>query len=83
MKYVLSYWQETGRCARDGRPGKAIMYLPPFSVNKRWVDEEMRDVITSSHCIQKSVLNTLFAHGMEKDNVQVVSCCSVCDIADA
>lgn len=78
---VLCYWQETGRCAMDGRPGKAIMYLPPFSVNKRWVDEDMRDLVQSSRCIRKSVLNTLFVHGMEKDNVQVMSCCSVCDSA--
>ena len=34
-KTVLDYWQEVGRCGRDGSPAKAIMYLPPYSVNSR------------------------------------------------
>ncbi|XP_071500236.1 ATP-dependent helicase wrn-1-like [Diadema antillarum] len=76
---VLSYWQETGRCGRDGRRGRAIMYLPPGSVNKRWLDDEMSDILKLSCCIRQSVLKALFVPGMEQTREQVGPCCSVCD----
>ncbi len=32
---LLSYWQEVGRCGRDGKPAKAILYITPHSTDKR------------------------------------------------
>ena len=44
---LLDYWQEVGRCARDGRPGKAVLYLVPFSINSQRVESEFLELCKS------------------------------------
>ena len=82
---ILSYWQETGRCARDGGMGKATTILYPGSVSKAYIDEDyisMLEQILAGCCIRKCVLKNLHIKGMgdytkacEKEN-----CCSYCNI---
>ena len=83
---MLTYWQEVGRCARDGMPGKAIMYFPPRSINKQFIDGDMikfcHEVCDRKECIRKIVLQHLFVKGMSQetlDNLHHESCCVVCD----
>ena len=81
-KTVLDYWQEVGRCGRDGSPAKAIMYLPPYSVNSRLVGQEMVDVCRGTACIRKMVLSVLLVRGMAQKDLASCSpahCCCRCD----
>ena len=81
---ILSYWQEVGRCARDGKEGKAIMYIYPGSVNKAYIDAkkiEMLEKIKSGTCIRRCVFECLYITGMETNYMQFCEhqrCCSVC-----
>ena len=80
----LAYWQETGRCSRDGLPGEAITYLPPRSVNRRFVDKEMLQVIRSTGdgaiCLRQKVLSYLEVGLLSHTKVE--RCCSSCELAD-
>ena len=80
---ILQYWQEVGRCARDGRDGKAILYTPPYSVNQDRLDAAMLDFVNvkSSNCHQ--ILTFLKLEGTKDKDIdnccQGATCCSVCD----
>lgn len=41
---VLGYWQEVGRCARDGDKGQAIMYIPAYSLRPLMVDDSLMSI---------------------------------------
>ena len=83
---LLSYWQEVGRCARDGLPGKAHMYLYPGSVNTAYIKPCMLSLVDCNkqkRCLRKRVLEHLFVKGTNEsvtpDVCIMASCCSVCD----
>ena len=82
---VLLYWQEVGRCARDGRQGKAIMCIPPHSHNSKRQEESMYDLVkhSESQCIRKMTLKQLQVQGIEGSDIEKcchgTQCCSVCD----
>eukprot|EP00057_Strongylocentrotus_purpuratus_P022906 XP_011677380.1 PREDICTED: Werner syndrome ATP-dependent helicase homolog [Strongylocentrotus purpuratus] len=85
---VMAYWQEVGRCARDGRAGKAKMYITPSSLFLSRVDEKFVKMITAVEsgqlCLRRGVLDNLFVPGMSKDSLKSCSanadsCCFVCD----
>ncbi|XP_066264510.1 ATP-dependent helicase wrn-1-like [Branchiostoma lanceolatum] len=85
-KDILSYWQEVGRCARDGEEGNAKMYVFPRSLDTRFIDARMIALVNSSQstCIRKTVLEHLFVQGMERNDLSAAcnlgsGCCSVCD----
>ena len=42
---LLGYWQEVGRCACDGTPGRAPIYLPARSVDRRTLEESVIDLV--------------------------------------
>ncbi|XP_038047154.1 Werner syndrome ATP-dependent helicase-like [Patiria miniata] len=80
---VLSYWQEVGRCARDGRQGHSYLYLYPRSVNKRMVDHSMMEVcasVTSNQCVRAVILQHLYVSGMQKlVRGSCQQCCNGCE----
>ena len=79
---ILDYWQEVGRCARDGREGKAILYTPPHSTNPKFVNQDMLDMVKSTGCLRLAILNALSVRGIEQDDIAACCggerCCSVC-----
>ena len=80
---VLSYWQEVGRCARDGRQGKALLYTPPYSLDNRRVNQDMLNVLQNdSECKRKKILLTLKVSGISTEDIvhccNGPNCCSVC-----
>lgn len=83
-KDILSYWQEVGRCSRDGGSGKAMMYVYPKSAHKQYINSDMLNLVQSAinkeECIRKQVLNILTVPGMTagKDSDHD-GCCSVCE----
>ena len=81
---VLTYWQEVGRCARDGREGKAIMYTPPYSMDNRRVDQSMLNIIknANTNCIRQNILLTFKVGGMTETDIKACCfherCCTFC-----
>ena len=89
IKYVVNwgvpssattYWQEVGRCGRDGEPAKAILYAFPGSISKALLQKEMLtfcDEVLGGKCIRQSILINF------DKNVTNVSaaktCCSNCE----
>ena len=60
---LLTYWQETGRCARDhGRVGTSIIYPFGISVSK-CTDEVMQKVAKREKCIRELVMDKFAIHG--------------------
>ena len=55
---VEEYWQEVGRCCRDGSQGEAIMYKVSGSVNKLRTKDCMLSLLSSTECIRSNVLQT-------------------------
>ena len=85
---VLLYWQEVGRCARDGRQGRALLYTPPNSLNSKYVTSEMLDLVKNNNrtCIRKIILTNIRLEEMSIEQIDVMcggdNCCSVCDAMD-
>jgi superfamily II DNA or RNA helicase len=81
---LLTYWQEVGRCARDGRPGKAIMYCPPYTKHQKMVNAGFLELIKKrfSGCIREGVLLALQVKGMDKESILEMChgpmCCGFC-----
>jgi superfamily II DNA helicase RecQ len=83
-KDIMMMQQEIGRCARDGLPGKAILYVTPRSTSSKFVDEDVKIAVTKmkTNCIRKTLLDFFYLNGMTKLNAPVEqgSCCSTCDL---
>ena len=85
---VLLYWQEVGRCARDGRQGTALLYTPPNSLNSKYVSSEMSDLVKNHNttCIRTNILRSIRLEEMSIEEIDVMcvgdNCCYVCDAMD-
>ncbi len=47
-KTRLAYWEEIGRCGRDGRKAHAYLYVFPDSIDKRIIDANMLSIVENS-----------------------------------
>jgi len=79
---ILDYWQEAGRCSRDGEDGSVIMYFPPYSMMKERVDKELIDIVKGGGCFRLAILRALLLPGHTDDELSACCggerCCSVC-----
>ena len=78
---VEEYWQEVGRCSRDGRPGHAILYNIPGSVRTNRTKECMINLIKTNVCIRQHVMKTFQFKGValsQSHNVCQDKCCNRC-----
>lgn len=73
----LSYWQEIGRCARDGRQGYAICYAFKRSVTK-CQEDELKTCVKLKTCIRYSVLDQFLLDGMSKAALECLNLTSNC-----
>jgi superfamily II DNA helicase RecQ len=82
---ILDYFQEIGRCARNGMDGKAILYKPIYTMRKDKSEEDMIDIIirSSTKCIRYMALKapklSLFSEEEIKDGCFGSRCCSFCN----
>ena len=44
-KTFRSYWQETGRCARDGRAGYSLVLCDKFTLSLKTTEKEVAQLI--------------------------------------
>ena len=79
---ILMYWQEVGRRARDGRPNKTKLCLPPYVLADTNISSNMRQFCQSGKCLRKVILKTLQLEGIsEVKLIQYVGiqCCTYCN----
>ena len=72
----MNYWQEVGRCARDGRHGYAICYAYKRSVTK---SEDNLKKALSSECIRACILQQFQLIGMSTHELDIISSTLPCD----
>lgn len=88
-KTVLSYWQEAGRCARDGRQGFSLILYDNFTLALKTTDKDMAQIIRNKDgkCIRKQILEILSdseSTDVESERVSCEGCdlewckCSMC-----
>ena len=70
---TLSFWQEVGRCARDGRRGLSVTYALKRSLNT-CKDETMRSIGSAASCIRELVLDKFHLEGMHVDVKSKAKC---------
>ena len=60
-KSVMSYWQEAGRCGRDGRKGMSVIMYDGFTLSIKSTGKDIVDIIKTSQsiCIRKQILKHL------------------------
>ena len=79
---ILDYWQQVGRCGRDDKPSEAYMFTPTRSVNKKFVEQDMIDIVKSQECICAKDLNHLKLDDVKSESVADAcgkdQCCSAC-----
>ena len=75
---TLSYWQEIGRCARDGRAGLAITYAYKRSVNA-CDDANMKEVATFTNCIRSLLLRIFILQGSDSLDFHKNECDKKCE----
>lgn len=92
-KSVLSYWQEAGRCARDGRLGFSLIFYDNFTLAMKNTSKEMGDIIRNlnSRCIREQILEVMTVGdkivakskpcagcSVDQCGCAACKCCSVC-----
>ena len=88
-KSVMSYWQEVGRCGRDGLPAVATLYpLPTSLMNATRTSEDMlkwgRSARKNVECLRRTILAHFELVGGSKfkpftqNGCTKCQCCSYC-----
>ncbi|KAL3870211.1 hypothetical protein ACJMK2_038290 [Sinanodonta woodiana] len=79
----ISYWQEVGRCARDGRKGYAVCYAFKRSQSS-CKDDTLKELALLSKCLRCSVLSNFLLDGMDNQSLKMLEmtgeCSCVCDV---
>ncbi|CAG2236210.1 recQ [Mytilus edulis] len=79
-KSVLSYWQEAGRCARDGRDGFSFVLYDNFTLSLKTTGKCIRDIIkNTSTCIRRQIVNSLTVDNFKEDTLDTKKC-EGCDL---
>ncbi len=86
---VLQYWQEAGRCGRDGR--SSISWCMAYARSLTKADAKMKQLVNEQQCLRSSVLATFLLPGMDSTEMDAVKarhstscgqeCVDVCNCA--
>lgn len=77
-KSILSYWQEAGRCARDGRQGLSLILYNNFTLSLKTTTPEVKDMIKNkdNKCIRQQIIDFL---SVDDNQTMVNKPCDGCD----
>lgn len=65
-KSIMSYWQEIGRCARDGNSGYSAMFAYPNSLKSQCCDDDVQELAKlNESCFRRVILKKFFVDGMD------------------
>lgn len=84
-KSILSYWQEVGRCSRDGQPGRAYLYATMMSLrDPERVEQSFIDVCSEIRkneveCLRLSILKFLKLPKMDTTRLNELQERTTCD----
>lgn len=78
-KSVISYWQEAGRCARDGRQGFSLILYDNFTASLKTTEKAMSDIVKGPQetCIRKQIMQVFSLS--DKTEINSVPC-EGCDL---
>ena len=79
LKSVLSYLQEAGRCARDGRFGFSLILYDMFTLALKTTGKDMADIVRNADkkCIRKEIISLLSVG--EPENLTTEPCEKCCE----
>ncbi|CAC5401408.1 unnamed protein product [Mytilus coruscus] len=69
---VMTFWQETGRCGRDGRQGLCITY--PYGRSLLGSEEQLKSILKGDICYRRKILSMFTLKGMEKGLLKTKDC---------
>ncbi|XP_014672566.1 PREDICTED: ATP-dependent DNA helicase RecQ-like, partial [Priapulus caudatus] len=75
---ALQYWQEVGRCARDGRPGLAVTYALSRTITT-CKDKAMKEVATCSTCCRVQLLQMFAIDSAGAEELETLKLKSNCE----
>jgi superfamily II DNA helicase RecQ len=76
---ILQYWQEAGRCSRDGKTGLSVCNVFPRSTSK-CTDEALKSLVkTSNKCVRVQLMEAFMLAGMDKSALEKLDNKQVCD----
>ncbi len=76
-KSVYAYWQETGRCARDGRQGHSYLYATKVSMIPQRTDKNciklFKDAASGQiACLRTAILEIFILENMDLSSIQML-----------
>ncbi|KAK6168569.1 hypothetical protein SNE40_021075 [Patella caerulea] len=78
---VISYWQEAGRCARDGRPGYSFVLFDNFTMSQRNTSKDIKLIVQNmnNQCIRQLILQYFRPHKLNEMIFYESTICDGCD----
>lgn len=70
---TMTFWQEIGRCGRDGRQCTSITYPYPRSLSL-CPEKEFKNIITGDSCYRHSILSLFVLNGMSQEIQKPATC---------
>ena len=72
---MLSYWQEAGRCGRDGRNAFSFIWYDNFTLSLKTTSKCIADIIINidSTCIRRQIVDLLTV-GTKEDTTDTKKC---------
>ena len=70
---IMTFWQEIGRCSRDGTEG--ISYIYPYARSiSQCQDKQLQAIVKGTECYRKQILDIFLLKGMNSTVSKPIPC---------